>query len=123
MLRAIRRFFPREPKYPAITASSAASCRCRLTFHDRSEALRNRGSTVTGARPMRRVVVIASLTEIAPAAVSGIADGGLPAVSRTTVVLGWSTADPKAARTTVRPPDDGVQATPTRGSKFVLFCW
>src|SRR5215207_9163842 len=103
MLRESRRSLPREPKYPTVTASCRASCLCTCTFHDWSDAFRNRGSTDTGERPIAWVISIALARRIGPAAVSGIANGGLPAVSLTAVVLGWSTADPYAARTTVRP--------------------
>ena len=72
---------------------------------------------------MGRVVVTAFTRAIEPVAVNGIANGGLPAVSRTTVVLGWSTAHPIAARTTVRPSADGVHATPRRGSTLASFSW
>src|SRR3954464_3586556 len=106
-----------------MTASCGASSLCRFAFHDRREALRNRGSTVTGERPIGPLVLTASSMEIEPVAVNGMANGGLPAVSLTTVVLGWSTATPYEARTTGRPFADRVQATPRRGSTFALFCW
>jgi hypothetical protein len=59
-----------------------------LTFQERSEALRNPGSTVTGASPSGCVVAAAFASWIEPLAVSGTANGGLPAVSLTTVVPG-----------------------------------
>src|SRR5688500_10059110 len=122
MFRAIRRSLPADPKYPIIAARSRASCRCTLTFQDRNDAFENRGSTVIGASPRDWVAEIAFPSGIGPVAPIGFAKGGLPAVSRTTVVLGWSTALPNAARTTVRGSADGVQATPSRGSTFELFC-
>ena len=73
---------------------SRASCRCTLTFHDCIDAFRNRGSTVAGARPAGRVASIALASGIEPAAVSGAANGGLPAVSLTAVVPGSSAAAP-----------------------------
>src|SRR5215510_11149032 len=51
MLREIRRFAPREPEYPIVRAAFGATCRCRLTFHESSDPLRNRGSIEMGARP------------------------------------------------------------------------
>ena len=93
MLREIRRFVPREPKYPTVAARSRASCRCTFTFHDCSEAFRNRGSTVDRREPGGSRRVDARWRErIEPDAVSGAANGGLPAVSLTAVVPGWSTA-------------------------------
>ena len=77
---------------------------------------------VDGASPAGRVVSTALARGIAPAAVSGIPNGGLPAVSLTAVVPGWSTARAYAARSTVRPSDETCHATPTRGSTFRLFC-
>src|SRR5262245_4163870 len=110
MLREMRRFAPRDPKYPTIAERSRAICRCTLTFHDRIDAFSNHGSIVTGARRTGCVAVTAARGEIEPVAVNGVANGGLPVVSRTAVVLGWSAADPYAARITVRPSPDGVHA-------------
>src|SRR5262245_12214027 len=93
-LREIRRSSPREPKYPTIAAKSRAICCCTLTFHDRSDALRNPWSIVAGARPPACVLSIGLSSGIDPAAASGVANGGLAAVSRTAVVLGSSAEDP-----------------------------
>ena len=88
MLREMRKSRPRDPKYPTIAARFRVSCRCTLTFQERSEALRNPRSTVAGAIPAGRVDAIALLMGIEPAAVSGTANGGLAAVSLTAVVPG-----------------------------------
>src|SRR5688500_960454 len=87
-LREIRRSRPREPMYATIAATSQARSRWMFTFHDRIEALRNRGSTVTGDSPIGRVVLRASARRIEPVDVNGTANGGLAVVSLTTVVLG-----------------------------------
>ena len=66
----------------------------RPYYNYRVSADSNPGSTVTGASPAGCAAAAAFVSGIEPLAVSGIANGGLPAVSRTTVVLGWSTAQP-----------------------------
>src|SRR5512144_2982955 len=78
MLREIRRFVPREPRYPMVMAICGPSCRCTFTFQDCSDAFRNRGSIVAGARPTGRVTWRAVATGTDPAAASGAANGGLP---------------------------------------------
>src|SRR5262245_60043128 len=103
MLRAIRKLVPCEPRYPTIAARFAASCLCRLTFHDRTDALRNSRSTVTGARAVACVRAMALSSGTETAAAKGIANGGFPAVPETAVVPGSSTASPYTPRTTVRP--------------------
>ena len=105
-----------------MTARSRASCRWTLTFHDCIDALRNPGSVVEGASPAGAAASTALTSEIVPVAVNGTPKGGLLAVSLTAVVPGSSTALAYPARRAVRPSPEICHATPTRGSKFRLFC-
>ena len=87
-----------------VTAMSRASCRCTFTFHDCTDAFRNRGSIVDRREPGGpRRVDRARRAESSPPPSTASPNGGLPAVSLTAVVPGSSTARAYAARSTVRP--------------------